>query len=123
MADTLGSRIRRLRKKSGLTQEEIAAMLGKTRPAFTQYELDNNVPPSETLSHLASILKTSTDYLMGVSLSSQPADAEDRFVDQLDLSDSQLLTKFDLILDGEVLDKEQFKMAVAFLRTLKKSSE
>ncbi|MFD1953764.1 helix-turn-helix domain-containing protein [Paenibacillus thailandensis] len=122
MSDTLGKRIRNFRKKRNLSQDELADLIGKTRSNVSSYETDRSAPPSDVLAKLAEIFGTSTDYLLGKTQSSLPADAKDRFVDSLDLGNDDMLEKFDLILDGKVLDKEQFKMAVAFLRTLQQQA-
>lgn len=58
-------RLKEERKKAGLTQEEVAKLLGITRPAYTQYETDKTQPSIETAGKIADILKTSVDYLIG----------------------------------------------------------
>lgn len=62
---TMGKRIRDLRQKRGLTQEQVADRLGMKRPNFSNYEADRVVPPSDILANIADILGTSTDYLHG----------------------------------------------------------
>jgi transcriptional regulator with XRE-family HTH domain len=62
---TIGSRIKELRLRRGLTQDQIAERLDMTRANFSHYERDNAEPPSATLSKLADILGTTTDYLLG----------------------------------------------------------
>ena len=62
---TIGSRIRELRLRRGLTQDQIAAELNMNRANFSHYERDAAVPPSDILCKIADILNTSTDYLLG----------------------------------------------------------
>ncbi|GIO09702.1 hypothetical protein J31TS6_57300 [Brevibacillus reuszeri] len=61
----LGERIKDLRLKKNLKQDEIAEMLGMKRSNFSSYETGRTIPPSNILSELATILGTSTDYLLG----------------------------------------------------------
>jgi HTH-type transcriptional regulator, competence development regulator len=64
---SLGSRIRDLRKKYDLTQHDIAEKIGMGRSNFGHIENDRVVPSSEDLQHIADILHTTTDYLLGRS--------------------------------------------------------
>lgn len=61
----LGDRIKDLRVKKNFKQDEIAEMLGMKRSNFSSYETGRTIPPSNILSDLATILGTSTDYLLG----------------------------------------------------------
>lgn len=54
-----------LRKKRGLTQQEVAELLNVERVAYTKWELGKNKPNYEKLSMLACIFDVSLDYLLG----------------------------------------------------------
>ena len=56
---TLGQRIRYFRKKAGLTQKELAEMIGLSDSALRNYELDNRKPDRDTLTWIADALKVS----------------------------------------------------------------
>lgn len=116
--NTLAVRIKEQRKKRGYSQQEMASMLGMTRSNFGSYEIGRIQPPSMVLEKIADLLDTSTDYLLGKTESSLPSDAEERFVDSLDLADEDIIAKFNLKLDGRALSPEQIKMTVAFLRSI-----
>ena len=60
----LGSRIRSLRQKSGLTQAELAERVDVTTAYIGQIERGERKFSIETLVSIASILETSTDYLL-----------------------------------------------------------
>lgn len=62
---TIGARIKELRLRRGLTQDQIAEKLNMNRANFSHYERDTAVPPSEMLGKIADILNTSADYLLG----------------------------------------------------------
>lgn len=65
LSESLGERLARLREERGLTQKEVAAALKLSPQQISGYERNYRIPPSDTLSEIASILKTSTDYLLG----------------------------------------------------------
>ncbi|MBR0457262.1 MAG: helix-turn-helix transcriptional regulator [Firmicutes bacterium] len=56
---TLGRRIRYFRKRAGLTQKELAAVLDLSESALRNYELDNRTPGRGTLTRIADALKIS----------------------------------------------------------------
>lgn len=61
----IGARIKELRMKRGYTQDQMAEQLGMNRANFSNYERDVATPPGETLTKIADMLDTSTDYLLG----------------------------------------------------------
>ncbi|MGG1481427.1 helix-turn-helix transcriptional regulator [Bacillus smithii] len=63
-----GIRIKELRTKYGLSQDELAKKLNMKRENISHYERGKitNIP-SDVLLKLADILKTNTDYLLGRS--------------------------------------------------------
>ena len=61
----LSERLRYIRKANKKTQDEMAKMLGITRPAYTAYETGRRHPDYETLQKIASIFECSIDYLLG----------------------------------------------------------
>ena len=54
-----------LRKKKGLTQQEVAELLNVERVTYTKWEKGNREPNFENLSMLACIFDVSLDYLLG----------------------------------------------------------
>lgn len=63
----LGDRIRSLREKHNLTQEQIAKKIGISRGTYAHYEINKRRPDYETLIKIAEIFDVSTDYLVGRS--------------------------------------------------------
>lgn len=57
-------RIREARKKAGLTQKELADLLGVKNTTLSGYELGDSDPKSETLIRIADICGCSVDYLL-----------------------------------------------------------
>ena len=60
-------RLKELRQKKGLTQQNIADLVHVNRVTYTNWEKGNREPNFETLLKLASILNTTTSYLLGES--------------------------------------------------------
>src|SRR5690606_32375748 len=64
---SFGKRLSELRKKRGLSQEEVANMIGTKGPAIGRYEREIAKPTIEVATRLAKILEVSLDYLVGNS--------------------------------------------------------
>lgn len=60
----LSERLYKLRKKSGLSQEQIAEQLNVSRQAISKWELGAEVPESEKLIIISEYFKVSVDYLL-----------------------------------------------------------
>ena len=60
-------RIRDLREDNDLTQQQVADYLNIRQNTYSQYETGNRQIPIEVLIALASLYKTSTDYLLGIT--------------------------------------------------------
>ena len=61
----LGENIRKLRKSQGLTQEQLAEVLGVTPGAVYKWEAKLSVPDINLIIELASFFDTSVDVLLG----------------------------------------------------------
>lgn len=64
--ETIGSRLARLRRDRGLTQVELAKMLGLAQPNISDYERDIMRLNSELILKLTDILRVSADELLGL---------------------------------------------------------
>ena len=53
------------RKKSGMTQHEVAAFLNIGDGTYTNYEQGNREPKGDTIVTLANLFGVTTDYLLG----------------------------------------------------------
>ena len=59
-------KLRKLRKQSGFTQQQLAARLGVTKSVISYYELRERSPSPEILVKISEIFHVSTDYLLGI---------------------------------------------------------
>lgn len=57
--------LKKLRTKKGLTQSQLAGVLGISQQSINKYENQNAEPDIETLKNLADLFNTSIDYLVG----------------------------------------------------------
>ena len=60
-------RVKDLIKINNLTQGDLANDVGVTESTMSKYLLGDRIPGGETLSNLATALKTTTDYLLGLN--------------------------------------------------------
>ena len=65
MYQTLGKRIRKLRKNKGLTQEELGKLVNKGESTVRTWELDRSQPSPDTLCLLCGIFNTTPNFLLG----------------------------------------------------------
>lgn len=70
------SRLRALREKAGLSQEQLAAELGFSQNQITRWETGKWTPQADALVVVAKVFNVSVDYLLGVrDDSSYPVDS------------------------------------------------
>ncbi len=62
----IGKRLKEVRKTKGLTQADVAELVGVSVSSIKKWELDLIDPNSDKLIALALALNVSTDYLFGV---------------------------------------------------------
>jgi len=115
---TIGERIAQLRDRRGWTQEQLAASIGISRAALSHYEKNRREPDAETLAKLADLFHVSIDYLVGRTSTPTGTVDEDvgQFLDELELSDAQLLERYTLTIDGRKLTPEEARRFIAFVR-------
>ena len=72
-----GKRIKELRQKAGLTQQQLAERIWVSKAAISNYELYERNPSPEILIKLARVFHVSTDYLLGIEEKTQVLDVSD----------------------------------------------
>jgi transcriptional regulator with XRE-family HTH domain len=70
----MGQRLRELRLRRKISQEEVARHIGITRSAYSHYEINNRQPVYETLIKLAAYFDVSLDYIIGGAHSNAKAE-------------------------------------------------
>jgi transcriptional regulator with XRE-family HTH domain len=82
-ASAFGERLAELRAERGITQAQLAAMIGSSQRAISAYETVAEYPPTAVVVQLAETLKVSTDELLGVRPLRAARSAEDPEVRRL----------------------------------------
>lgn len=77
MNESMGTIIRRLRKERGLTQEELAELIGVTFQAVSKWENDTGMPDISQVVPLANVFGVTTDTLFGTQTADTDAEIED----------------------------------------------
>lgn len=72
---TLGERIQLLRKAAGLSQEQLAEIVGVSRQAVSKWETDQSSPDIENILALSKAFAISTDELLGNAAALPEGDA------------------------------------------------
>ncbi|MDB4866900.1 MAG: family transcriptional regulator [Cohnella sp.] len=114
----IGSRIALLRDQRGWTQEKLATSLGISRAALSHYEKNRREPDMETLTKVADLFNVTIDYLVGRTDNPHMVLDPDvgQFVDELELSDEEILAKIMFTIDGRKLTADEAKRFIAFVR-------
>jgi transcriptional regulator with XRE-family HTH domain len=100
---TIGDRIKQLRQKKGLTQEQLAVQIGVERSSIGKYEGKSKVVPSDDVKgRLARFFGVSIDYLIGISdtpyqVSAEMLSADERVL--LDIYRQLTVDGRDLLMD------------------------
>ncbi len=65
----ISDKIKTLREQKGLTQSELARIIGITRSSVNAWEMGISVPSTQYIVELANIFKVSSDFLLGLESS------------------------------------------------------
>lgn len=66
MSKDLGNRIAEMLSKRGITQKELASTIGVTEAVISRYVSGERDPKPETIANIATALRTTSDYLLGI---------------------------------------------------------
>ena len=86
-----GARVRILRRKHDMTQEELAEQVGISASFMGHIERGSRIASLETLVALCNVLKTSPQYLLGASLADE---IDEHMPAHLSLEDRNRLSNF-----------------------------
>ncbi|MCX7884565.1 MAG: helix-turn-helix domain-containing protein [Caloramator sp.] len=108
--NTLGEKIRDLRKSMGFTQEELGKKLNLRKSTISQYENNKNTPDIEILKKMASIFSVSLDELLNYSSTNNYAipPSESTFWGNLTPEVLKLLEKISSLSEESKKDLEEY---------------
>ena len=112
-------RLKQLRMEKGLYQKEIANRIGVSRPTITQYETGTRTPDHETLQIIADYFAVSVDYLLGRTDERNPASKIKEKYESQEAEIEELMDRFNVHLNGEVLTSEDKQNVIVFLKMLR----
>lgn len=69
-------KLRQMRKRSNLTQQDLADALGIDRTTITKYESGVSTPPADAIKKMCTVLKVSMDFMMDTDLENQHPDLD-----------------------------------------------
>ena len=105
---TFGEKVRQLRKRKKLTQEQLALLIGTHESHIGRYEKDQSSPTASIIKKLAEVFNVSTDYLLFDNKEEQSASVK--------ISDNELLHQFQEVdkmdEDKRTLVKRVISMAI-----------
>ena len=99
---TLAERIRRIREEKGMTQKQVASLMGISQQAYGQYESGAREPKPETLGRISAALGESASDLLKYSFpldEKKQEDYENRFIHGIVSQDSKEFQIFERVLD------------------------
>ncbi|GAA0234364.1 helix-turn-helix domain-containing protein [Metaclostridioides mangenotii] len=106
--ESLGERITRLRKKSNLSQRELADKTNLTEATLSRYENDLREPKGEVIVKIANALDVTTDYLLGrtdeINVKKENKNTSDE--KEIEKIIDELLQQDDLMLCGQIADED-----------------
>lgn len=74
MSSLIGKRIKYLREKIGITQTQLAKLVGIGKSTLSEYESGKANPTAEVIKKIANSLNVSADYLLGLKDTYEPFD-------------------------------------------------
>lgn len=113
---TIAERIRELREKKGLSQSEVAKLLGMNRTTYVHYETGYS-KPTKKLKDLCALFNVSADYILGNNV--EPINKKE--VDEKKPADlEKFLNQSEIMFDGKVMklseeDRQEIKNALEFI--------
>lgn len=115
----IGRNIKIYREAKGLTQEELAEAIGKTKNVVSNWENGRNKPDADTIEKLLNILEVDANTLFGwddpKQLKSDAADLADKL-----LTDPKIKNVLPMM---RMLSVEDMELAKAFIQRLLRKDE
>jgi transcriptional regulator with XRE-family HTH domain len=98
--ELLGARVRELRKKAGLTQEQLAELLGIDQKHMSRIELGKSYPSLDRLSKIAEVVNVPLPKLFRFGHLSDEADLQKQVAEMVMLLDKKDLKRMHRILEA-----------------------
>ncbi|MBD0381250.1 helix-turn-helix domain-containing protein [Paenibacillus sedimenti] len=113
---SLGERIKERRASFDLKQDECAEQVGVTRAVLSSYERNVSMPPGDVLGKLATVLKTSSDFLLGLTDDPTPPITNEKLSEDEVIKKKFLLEMEDILRKNSNVDEEKLRYALKFFQ-------
>lgn len=115
-----GERLRFMRENKKMTQKDISKKFKLAESTISMYERGEREPSLDLVEQFADFFNVSIDYLSGRSDSPvEYTTSEKSFLDDLQLTDDELINKYKLIVDGKEASEEEIKNAIKYIKALR----
>lgn len=112
---SIGNRLYQYRRKSGLSQEELAAKLGVSRQAVSKWERAEAAPDTDNLINLSKIYGVTLDELINTDPADSAARSSDSSDDEINTDDnSEKKNKVHIGFDGIHVDDGKDKVDISW---------
>ena len=105
-----GKRLKQLRERNGLTQEQLAKTFNLLKSSISMYENDIRLPNIEIIKDFANYFNVSTDYLLGIEKNNT---IDEELIEQQALKNA--LQKAGFMKKDEDLSNEELKKLMNFV--------
>ncbi len=112
----LARKLKELRKKSGLTQAELADKLEISASAVGMYEQGRREPDNHTLSKICRILDASGDYILDLDEAAQMHEQKSEIYSVISNFIKNLENEENLMFNGEPIDESERKKITSALK-------
>lgn len=118
---SIGTRLRHLREKKGLSRKEAAEVFNMPYTTYTNYETDAREPGSHALVQFASAYGVTVDYILGRCPDTDNFDQK-KFETTLDQKSDAAYFRFSAKAKEQGIPPEDLELALDFIRRAKESS-
>ena len=112
------SKIKVLRKKHGDTLKQLAQRINYDYSNLSKVERGIYEPSLDLLMKVAEVYNVDMNYFFETHSDNSP-EVESKFLKELDISCNQCKKKFELLLDGKQISKNELEFAIEVLRKLR----
>jgi transcriptional regulator with XRE-family HTH domain len=113
----IGNMIRKLREANKWKQSDLAAKLGISRQALSNYERNAREVDSEMIVKLSHVFNVNADFLLQIDSKKMSIEQiEEMFEREIDLDNPSSLQSSKVIIGGKILTASELKAVKAFIR-------
>ncbi|EOO22984.1 hypothetical protein ICM_06207 [Bacillus cereus BAG1X2-3] len=117
----MGHRIKEVRKKNGDTLKILAHKINYDYSNLSKIERGIYNPSLTLLEKIANIYAVDIKYLLGLEQKDECSVDENQFIKDIDLDSTDMLKKYNLILDGKPATKDEVELIIQVIRKLRET--